>query len=419
MLETGSTLCPTLTHPRNTIDFTQPHEPGRSEGPHRADRPALPRRLRPAEKGGRRRRAVPDRHQFRVRRSPPMANGTRKDRTVRRRSRLHPGRCIARSDRDQRRLHDRAATRSASSKRAAPPISSSSTPRPSPISGVLQDAGGCARSISPARRSRSPTVPTTRARSPISRCRTGPTSTPRRGSPNWAAAAAACAAEERRRRRRALRAAFGGALLLALAGCAELGLGGHHATGVPEKPEQLVVRSFAAPARAIVLDPSFGFSLRRGQPGVPRAERAAGVGRAAAFALGAGDCPDLAGGGARRLRETGPRARRPRTPSSSAANSRRSTRGGAAVSAGSDRARARAGSSPTRASGAPGGRVLLTVHADSDQIAGEGGSGDTTKVRGVRVTIADANRYAARVGREIGRQIVDFARRADWLAAGR
>jgi imidazolonepropionase-like amidohydrolase len=27
MLETGSTISPTLTHPRNTIDFTQPHEP--------------------------------------------------------------------------------------------------------------------------------------------------------------------------------------------------------------------------------------------------------------------------------------------------------------------------------------------------------------------------------------------------------
>src|SRR6202048_2138506 len=27
MLETGSTVCPTLTHPRNTIDFTQPHDP--------------------------------------------------------------------------------------------------------------------------------------------------------------------------------------------------------------------------------------------------------------------------------------------------------------------------------------------------------------------------------------------------------
>ena len=32
MLETGSALCPTLTHPRNVIDFTQPHEPAAQKG---------------------------------------------------------------------------------------------------------------------------------------------------------------------------------------------------------------------------------------------------------------------------------------------------------------------------------------------------------------------------------------------------
>jgi imidazolonepropionase-like amidohydrolase len=32
MLETGSMLCPTLTHPRNVIDFTQPHEPAAQKG---------------------------------------------------------------------------------------------------------------------------------------------------------------------------------------------------------------------------------------------------------------------------------------------------------------------------------------------------------------------------------------------------
>jgi len=32
MLETGSVLCPTLTHPRNTIDFTQPHDPAFQKG---------------------------------------------------------------------------------------------------------------------------------------------------------------------------------------------------------------------------------------------------------------------------------------------------------------------------------------------------------------------------------------------------
>ncbi len=32
MLKTGSTLCPTLTQPRNVIDFTQPHEPAAQKG---------------------------------------------------------------------------------------------------------------------------------------------------------------------------------------------------------------------------------------------------------------------------------------------------------------------------------------------------------------------------------------------------
>lgn len=32
MLRTGSMLCPTLTHPRNTMDFTQPHEPAAQKG---------------------------------------------------------------------------------------------------------------------------------------------------------------------------------------------------------------------------------------------------------------------------------------------------------------------------------------------------------------------------------------------------
>jgi imidazolonepropionase-like amidohydrolase len=39
MLETGSALCPTMTQPRNVIDFTQPHEPAGQRG-----RPAAARR---------------------------------------------------------------------------------------------------------------------------------------------------------------------------------------------------------------------------------------------------------------------------------------------------------------------------------------------------------------------------------------
>jgi hypothetical protein len=32
MLKSGSFLCPTLTHPRNMIDFTQPNEPAALKG---------------------------------------------------------------------------------------------------------------------------------------------------------------------------------------------------------------------------------------------------------------------------------------------------------------------------------------------------------------------------------------------------
>ena len=30
--ESGSALCPTLTHPRNMVDFTQPHDPAYLKG---------------------------------------------------------------------------------------------------------------------------------------------------------------------------------------------------------------------------------------------------------------------------------------------------------------------------------------------------------------------------------------------------
>ena len=50
-------------------------------------------------------------------------------------------------------------------------------------------------------------------------------------------------------------------------------------------PDLIIVQRFAAPRRIVTLDPSLGFSLQRGRAGVPPAERAAAVGRAAAFVL--------------------------------------------------------------------------------------------------------------------------------------
>jgi hypothetical protein len=53
------------------------------------------------------------------------------------------------------------------------------------------------------------------------------------------------------------------------------------ASGPPS--DFIVVTDFAVPDSAVHLDPSFGFSLYRGEAGVPKEQRAGSVGRAVAF----------------------------------------------------------------------------------------------------------------------------------------
>ena len=76
-----------------------------------------------------------------------------------------------------------------------------------------------------------------------------------------------------------LKAAAAAILLALLAAC----------TMLPERgdghPNLIIVREFSVSPGVIALDPSFGFSLYRGSPGVPPAQRAASVGRAAAFSV--------------------------------------------------------------------------------------------------------------------------------------
>jgi hypothetical protein len=65
--------------------------------------------------------------------------------------------------------------------------------------------------------------------------------------------------------------------LLALAACVE-------DVTVPRPPSDFIVISdFTVPEGAVRLDPSFGFSLYRGESGVPKQQRAASIGRAVAF----------------------------------------------------------------------------------------------------------------------------------------
>ena len=76
-----------------------------------------------------------------------------------------------------------------------------------------------------------------------------------------------------------LTAAAAALFLVALAGCAPEAANSH------VHPNLIIVREFAASPEIVTLDPSFGFSLNRGTPGVPPSQRAGGVARAAAFNL--------------------------------------------------------------------------------------------------------------------------------------
>ena len=66
--------------------------------------------------------------------------------------------------------------------------------------------------------------------------------------------------------------------LLAAGGCVE-GL----TVGSGPASDFIVITDFIVPAGAMKLDPSFGFSLYRGEPGVPAQQRAASIGRAVGF----------------------------------------------------------------------------------------------------------------------------------------
>ena len=76
-----------------------------------------------------------------------------------------------------------------------------------------------------------------------------------------------------------LKAAAAAMLFALLAACTaqQDGGGGH--------PNLIIVREFSASTASVTLDPSFGFSLYRGSPGVPPSQRAASVSRAAAFSV--------------------------------------------------------------------------------------------------------------------------------------
>ena len=175
-------------------------------------------------------------------------------------------------------------------------------------------------------------------------------------------------------------------------------------------PNIIIVREFAASTGVVVLDPSFGFSLNRGQPGVPPRERAGAVARGAVF--------ELAETVAERLRELGFDAVRSATemPEPGA----RGLIVNGVFRKIDEGYRRRVGDENSnisisaqveyRAPGAPA-QVLMVLNLDSRQLPAA--AAVSTRGGGSNVNAA-----ARRLGNEIARSIVDLARRNNWPLAG-
>jgi hypothetical protein len=197
-------------------------------------------------------------------------------------------------------------------------------------------------------------------------------------------------------------------LTLALAGCII-----PPPPGFPGSPSDfIVVSDFTVPEGVIHLDSSFGFSLYRGEPGVPAQQRATSVGRAVAF-LVTDTVTD-------RLRARGYDA-------VSAINANTATGYRALLVGGSFRAidegqRRRVGDEHSALIATveikaelPGGRIqpVQSFTIDSRTAPQTRPTSATTK----RETGVDAD--AARVGAEIARVVADVAQRNNWIPGAR
>ena len=194
---------------------------------------------------------------------------------------------------------------------------------------------------------------------------------------------------------------------LSLAGC-ELPSG---QTGSAGPQSVIVVRDFRVTAQTrVVVDTSFGFSLSRGEPGVPLHQRAAGLTRAAAFGI-ADALTD-------RLRQLGHTAihAEAETPdpigkSLIVVGTLRDVNEGHRRRVGNDHATIAADVEIDE--WAPGIRPIAALHLDSALLADDGIAGPTgadTAALGIA---------AARLGREIAHSVVEIAGRSGISPTGR
>ena len=207
--------------------------------------------------------------------------------------------------------------------------------------------------------------------------------------------------------RSAVTAAFVSLFLIVLAGCRpELG------QSAPTHPAPIIVREFAFSPGTVTLDPSFGFALERGAAGVPPRQRAASVGRAAAFNVADAITERLVASGYDAIRsdsaapEPGARALIVTGAFRQIDEGRRRQVGAENPSIAID------GEIDYQTAGAAPQRIT-ELHIDSRQVPQETVVGESARRR------ADANLAGARVGSAIARIVIETARLNNWPAASR
>jgi hypothetical protein len=190
--------------------------------------------------------------------------------------------------------------------------------------------------------------------------------------------------------------------LLAACNVQQQGGGGH--------PNLIIVREFSASSASVTLDPSFGFSLYRGSPGVPPSQRAASVSRAAAFSVADAVVQQLAALGYD-VTKSNTGGAEPGGRALIVSGVFREINEGRRRQVGAENARIAVDVELTLQTGSAAPLRMMSFPVDSQRTAGEGMGGAGR--RGVNVNAA-----ADRVGRIIAQTTSDLARLNHWPGAG-
>jgi hypothetical protein len=188
------------------------------------------------------------------------------------------------------------------------------------------------------------------------------------------------------------------ALAFILCGCEQPG----STPGAPAPSNLVIVRDFTVSASTrVVVDTSFGFSLNRGQPGVPLAQRGAGIARAAAF--------NIADALTEQLRQLGYDAIHVRRDTPDPAGralivtgTLREVNEGRRRQVGDEHAKVVADAEIDE--WGPGIRPALALHLDSGQLANDS-AGESAALAGA----------ARRIGRELARRAAEIARKEGFV----